>query len=242
MDFVVEEHGGIAPEVFERPFFLKHFAAYRFARSIVEGKKILEIGFGDGYGSNYISGFAQEVIAVDLFQKNVDAANAKWNASNLDFQAMDACDLKFEENTFDVVIAFQLVEHIPRQLHPVFFENVKRVLKGTGKFVLTTPNLERLRKNKGAKYEKNPHHDLEFTPAEFRELLTMAFADVEIFGVNYSPRQNFVMMFKKSGIFKHFPDALNPVKRYFDNMPEEDFAVRKDDCSKALDILAVVSE
>jgi len=240
VDFIVREHSGITPEICERPFFLKHLAAYKFAKDIVRGRKVLEIGFGSGYGSYYLSQFASEVVAVDLFEKNVSAAKAKWKESNLTFQTMDACDLKFEEKSFNVVIAFQLIEHIPRELYPVFFKNVKKVLGDEGEFVLSTPNLENLKK-KGVKYEKNTHHDLEFTPVQFREMLAAEFVNVEMFGVNYSVRQKIFMLLKKSGIFKHFPNAINPVRWYFDNMPEKDFVVKKDVYSQVPDILAIVS-
>ena len=169
----------------------------------------------------------------------MDIAKEKWNNKNLTFQVMDACDLKFRQKNFDVVIAFQLIEHIPRELHTTFLGNIKQVLNGKGKLVLSTPNLENLKK-RGSAYAKNVHHDLEFNSVQFREMLTSEFTNVEMFGVGYSVRQKIFILLKKSGIFKHFPDAINPVKWYFDNMPEKDFVVKKGTYPKVLDLLAVV--
>lgn len=238
MSFVVREHGGLSPEQFERPFFLKHFAPYRFSEKIVEEKKVLEIGFGDGYGSFYLAPYVKDLIAIDLFFKNIALAQKKYQHKNLKFLAMNGYELAFKERIFDAVLAFQLIEHIPRAFHNKFLQEIKRVLKEDGFLILTTPNLLCLQK-KGREYAKNPHHDLEFSDRMLFDLLKEYFSRIDIYKVDYSFKQRFFLRLKKIGLFKYLPSAFNPVDKYFKNMNEEDFAVKKGPVKKAPDILAV---
>lgn len=52
---------------------------------------------------------------------------------------MDTEDFPFEDNLFDAVIALELIEHLYDPDH--FLEEVYRVLKPSGYFILSTPNL-----------------------------------------------------------------------------------------------------
>lgn len=238
MPFEVKEHGGISPEKFERPFFLKHFIPYGFVKDFVKDKVVLEIGFGDGYGSFHLSKYAKKVYAIDLFEKNVTLAKEKYKNSNLEYITMDGCDLKFKDRSFDIVISFQTIEHIPRQLHEVFLNEAKRVLVKDGIFVLTTPNLEKLRK-KNKPHPKNPHHDMEFTYDTLKRLLHKHFIIVKMHGIDYSARQRFFRKIKSIGFFHYFPDNINPVKKYFKNIREHDFVIRDYDAHMGIDLLGV---
>jgi len=52
---------------------------------------------------------------------------------------VDTEDFPFEDNFFDAVIALELIEHLYDPDH--FLEEVYRVLKPSGYFILSTPNL-----------------------------------------------------------------------------------------------------
>ena len=238
MTFVVKEHGGLSPGQFERPFFLKHFTPYRFSKGLVKDKKVLEIGFGDGYGSFYLAPCVESIIGVDLFQKNAALARKKYDHRSLKFMVTDGSKLAFTDKSFDVVLAFQVIEHLPRGLHHDFLEEIKRVLRRGGFLILTTPNLLCLQK-KGKRYAKNPHHDLEFSAEMLISLLREHFEKIDMYKVDYSFKQKFFIKLKRIGIFKYAPPAFNPVDRYFKNMHEEDFVVREAPVKKAPDILAV---
>ena len=45
----------IIPEETDRKFFFQHLKPYEFMRSRVAGKDVLEVGCGDGYGTDYLS-------------------------------------------------------------------------------------------------------------------------------------------------------------------------------------------
>jgi 2-polyprenyl-3-methyl-5-hydroxy-6-metoxy-1,4-benzoquinol methylase len=56
---------------------------------------------------------------------------------NLEFMVMDAKRVGFEDESFDVVISMEVIEHIAEQ--SVFLEEIKRVLRIDGIFILSTP-------------------------------------------------------------------------------------------------------
>jgi len=73
---------------------------------------------------------------------------------NLDeskFICRDATDTKFEPNSFDVVFAADLVEHLFPEVYLNLVKEVYKILKHGGKFVVYTPNrqhfFEILKKN-----------------------------------------------------------------------------------------------
>lgn len=68
--------------------------------------------------------------------------------------------LPFSDNTFDLVIAIEVIEHIEPYVDLIFlFNEVYRVLVNTGKFIFTTPNGLH-------SFEHITHHRM-FTPNSF---------------------------------------------------------------------------
>ena len=236
--FEVSEHGGINPEKESPKFFAKHFSAYHFARSSATGK-VLEIGFGDGYGSSFLALSAQEVKAIDLFDVNVTAAAIKYPRSNLQFVKMDATRMDWKDNAFDAVVSFQVIEHIPQSLLGVFIHEIKRVTRDGGKAFLSTLNLKKNQKP-GKPYEKSPHHDKEFTAREFEEFLKPFFKEVSIYGLYPSAKHAFFERLKKAGILNFLPEPANPVSRYYQRIGVEDFQWLQKTClDESVDLMAV---
>jgi len=56
---------GLIPEDNPPEFFAKHLSAYHALKKDAAGKSILEVGFGDGYGMNYLSDAAKEITGLD---------------------------------------------------------------------------------------------------------------------------------------------------------------------------------
>ena len=79
-----------------------------------------------------------------------------------------------ENNSFDYVVSFQVIEHIKRDFD--FVREVYRVLKPGGKFIVTTPNAP-------MSLTRNPWHVREYRPEELTNILECHFAKVEPFGV-----------------------------------------------------------
>jgi ubiquinone/menaquinone biosynthesis C-methylase UbiE len=100
------------------------------------GKRVLEIGCGNGADAVMFANYGAEYTGVDLTEAAVDAARRHFEVLNLRgaFQVENAERLSFPEASFDFVYSHGVLHHTP---HPdVAFREVHRVLKPGGKAVL----------------------------------------------------------------------------------------------------------
>ena len=74
---------------------------------------VLEIGCAAGYGSKYFIDFFKSVVAVDVDIPAVQYASAKNHNSNLYYGIVDAQQLPFPDECFDVVVCVHIYEHVP---------------------------------------------------------------------------------------------------------------------------------
>jgi 2-polyprenyl-3-methyl-5-hydroxy-6-metoxy-1,4-benzoquinol methylase len=87
--------------------------------------KILNLGRGDGWLTNYLLKKGYNCTGID---KNIAHPNAY-------FREEDVSKLSFGDNTFGCIIMFEVIEHIWTSS----YTQIERVLKPNGKIVLTTP-------------------------------------------------------------------------------------------------------
>ena len=236
--FEITEHSGIDPEAESPRFIAKHLSAYHFARPYAKGR-VLEVGFGDGYGASFLAAAAQEVKAIDLFDRNVNVASAKYPKPNLRFIQMNATALQWEDRYFDLTVSFQVIEHIPEALLSSFIREISRVTRAGGTACLSTLNLKKNQKP-GKSYQKSPHHDKEFTPQEFQDLLAPFFREVVIYGLYPSLKHGLFERLKKAGVFNFLPEAMDPVKRFYQKIGVRDFQwLKKSAIDECIDLMAL---
>lgn len=162
------------------PLFMRHMAMYRFFGQYVRGKKVLEVGFGEGYGTDYLGRIATEITGVDMSQALVDHARKKYGRKNVWFMRGDATEFPFSANAFDVVISSQVLEHVKDYMK--FLVETNRVLRPGGTAIFATPN------RKAMIDGVNPYHFKEFSAAELQKTLEKVFPRVEVDGLFGSPR------------------------------------------------------
>ena len=228
-----QERCGLIPEENPPEFLAKHLSAYHFAKRSLSGKKVLEIGFGDGYGMNYLADSAAEVWGLDIAPKNIPLARLKYPNPKLRFVHFEGLKFPFPDRTFDAACTFQVIEHVPEAQLTAWLSEIRRVLKEGGTLYVSTLNLGTAVKP-GGRYEKNADHDKEFTAPEFEDLLRKIFFDVRLYGLYYSAKHRFFRRLKKWGLLK-----LAPVRGHFDAVTVSDFRVRPGDARHAVDLLAV---
>lgn len=155
--------------------YARHVAAYRFAATRAAGRRVLDAGCGEGFGTQTLADVAAEVLGVDYSPVAIGECRRLWKKPNLRFQQLDLVTPGDFSETFDLVINFQVLEHIEDPLP--FLKGLHARLAPTGTLVLTTPN--RLRT-----ISENPYHVREYTAPELKELLSKVFGSVEVTGMH----------------------------------------------------------
>lgn len=220
----------------ETPLMIaRHFCAYKFAKDYALGKDLLDIGCGEGYGSFFLSGFSRKVTGIDYDQEIINYAKNKYQKDNLVFYKMDITELRFLNNRFDVICAFQLIEHI--QDTKSFLEDVGGLLNNNGVFICSTPN--RLDASPNSNTPLNRFHVKEYLCDEFKELLQTYFNKVEIFSLTRGRKLNFYRRLKKIGLLNFLPVKVDPVKKFYSRISCEHFSITKDNLDATLDFIAV---
>lgn len=156
----------------DNPVHQRLYFPYEAAAKEISGK-VLELGCGWGRGVEKLLSVADHFTGLD---KNVELIN-KLQAAYPEhtFKTADLPYLTdFEDNTFDFVVTFQVIEHIQDDYK--FLSEAKRVLKHGGKIFLTTVN-------KDYSLSRNPWHIREYKTHELKALMEKYFTKVDAFGV-----------------------------------------------------------
>jgi GT2 family glycosyltransferase/SAM-dependent methyltransferase len=155
----------------------EHLHRYAICRDRVAGLRVLDVACGAGYGTNILAQAAAEATGVDIDAAAIRKASKKYKRDNLKFVTADCCEMPFEADSFDVVVANEMIEHIEEQA--AFLEEAKRVLKPGGALLVSTPNKPVYNRYKSP----NPFHVAEMTIPEFRRLLKRHFGHVQFTGL-----------------------------------------------------------
>src|SRR5580658_10192696 len=117
----------------------EHFHRYLWAASVVAGRRVLDLGSGEGFGSAILAGSARHVVGVEIDERTVEHSTLNYAAPNLEFHVGSALDLSdYETGSFGAVVAFEIVEHVDDQ--EKMLAEVARVLADDGVLVMSTPD------------------------------------------------------------------------------------------------------
>jgi len=100
------------------------------------GQRILEIGCGIGTVVAELTKQGYDATGTDISQVAIEYGRAKYG--NIRLEVQPAEELPYADGTFDVVLSFDLFEHIARIDRHV--SEVQRVLKPAGYYLFQTPN------------------------------------------------------------------------------------------------------
>ncbi len=159
--------------------YLMHLKAYEAASEIGAGRTALDYGCNVGYGTKVLSLRCGKTVGVDISARAIKEAQRRYGGDGIEFHVIDGSHLPFADGSFDMVVSFQVIEHISDEAG--YLTEIKRVLTKNGRALFTTPNAE-IRIPCGKK-PFNPFHVREFSAGELRELLQKYFAPVEIQGL-----------------------------------------------------------
>jgi GT2 family glycosyltransferase/ADP-heptose:LPS heptosyltransferase/2-polyprenyl-3-methyl-5-hydroxy-6-metoxy-1,4-benzoquinol methylase len=155
--------------------YLQHMTRYIFSKQFCQGKVVLDIACGSGYGSKAIldSG-AKNVIGVDISKETILYCKEKFTDNNIEFLQGSVEKIPLSNDSVDIVVSFETIEHVDAETQVKFLEEVKRVMKSDGILIVSTPN--------SIVYPNgNKYHLKELTPDEFQGILSDNFNNVQLF-------------------------------------------------------------
>ena len=104
----------------------------------LRNKDVLEIGCATGETCHVASQFGAHVAGCDLSAAVIGIAQSRY--PTLEFHTTPADSIPFPPQSFDLILAFELIEHLPKP--SLFNDEVLRLLRPGGILVLTTPNAD----------------------------------------------------------------------------------------------------
>jgi ubiquinone/menaquinone biosynthesis C-methylase UbiE len=106
-----------------------------------KGKVILNIGCGFGWFELHaIKKGAKKIVGIEITEEDLRVAKNKVKHKNVHFKVGSAIDLPFKDNSFDSVVSWEVIEHIPKNTEAQMFKEIARVLKPKGKLFISTPS------------------------------------------------------------------------------------------------------
>lgn len=138
----------------------------------VKGKRVLDAGAGDGFLSALM---APSNVSVTSLEQDLDghhlAKHLLAEHENIDVVHGSVYDIQFPDNSFDVVVHADVIEHLENPQKAV--SEFARVLKPAGVALVSTPQ-----RRPGRLWDSR--HCKEYDPVEFRDLLLINFRHVQI--------------------------------------------------------------
>ena len=166
----------------ENYWFRRHEVVYRRLVERCRDRDVLEAGSGEGYGADLIADVARTVIGLDYDESAVAHVRARY--PRVDMRHGNLAELPLPDGAVDVVVNFQVIEHLWDQGQ--FVTECARVLRPGGTLLMSTPT--RITFSPGRDTPVNPFHTRELNAAELTELLEAAGFRMEaMLGVYHGP-------------------------------------------------------
>jgi len=192
----------------EYVMYLRHLFAYQFSKKYLQKDfEVLDLGCGEGYGTDLLSQSVNSIIGIDVDPEVVKYAQEKYGSQNCRFEVYDGAMIRYQEKKFDVITSFQVIEHV-KDDH-LFIEEIHRLLKPGGWFIMTTPN--KTMRMRPLQKPFNRFHIREYYPHELRNLLEKKFSRVDIFGVSGNEQ---IMLMETKRIDQVQKNLNNPIKNW----------------------------
>jgi 2-polyprenyl-3-methyl-5-hydroxy-6-metoxy-1,4-benzoquinol methylase len=158
----------------DNPLHQRLLKPYVLAQSFLTGKEsVLEVGCGEGRGIDLLLPLSDRFTAIDKLKGAIARLQIKFPEGK--FVALNFPPFAgLPDNAYDVVISFQVIEHIKDDRF--FMQEIYRVLKPGGVALLTTPN-------RSMSLTRNPWHVREYLAHELHRLAHSVFDQVEMKGI-----------------------------------------------------------
>ncbi len=151
----------------------EHWHRYAFARRFVAGKRVLDAACGEGYGTALVAEVAASAVGVDIDAAVVATARGAYaQRANLRFEVASVTLLPLADQSIDVVVSFETVEHVSAHEQTMMLAEFARVLAPGGLLVMSSPNKRRYSDERNY---ANPFHRHELYRDDLEALLARDF-------------------------------------------------------------------
>lgn len=168
MSDIMEHHNPLGKSDY---LSIQHMERYIFAISrLIPGQRLLDIACGAGYGTALLLKYGCNAIGADCDEYAVSGAQAIYPQGS--FVRADVLNIPFTDESFDAVVSFETIEHVVDGNR--FLSEVHRILRPSGIFICSTPNI---------RYTAHPpYHVKEYSPGEFYGLVQQWFPQADRYG------------------------------------------------------------
>lgn len=156
----------------------------------VTAGRALDVGCGDGRGTFELSKILGDdfvFVGIDFSERAI--AFAKLMAPEIEFHVQDGKALPYEPAVFSLVVAREVIEHIPEYELDTFLLQIHRVLEPHGRLLITTPSeLRRV----------PPKHFQHFSSEKLERLLTKnGFVVEDLRGFGWWPSPSIERLYRR---------------------------------------------
>lgn len=148
---------------------------YSFARSMAEGKDVLEVACGSGQGLGLLAQVAKKVVGVDIDPALVKIAkNTYVGRNNIEIYLGNASRIPFEDKSFDLIILFEAIYYLPDVAS--FAQEAKRLLRPGGHLLICSANRE------WSEFNPSPFSQKYYSAQEYSSVFHDGFNNCKCYG------------------------------------------------------------
>jgi SAM-dependent methyltransferase len=106
----------------------------------LRGREVLDIGCGFGWFEIIsLEAGATRIAGIEPDETDLATARCFFDHEHVSFHVGSATEIPFPDQSFDTVVCWEVLEHIPKNSEPRAFAEIARVLKPGGVFYMSTP-------------------------------------------------------------------------------------------------------
>jgi glycosyltransferase involved in cell wall biosynthesis/LmbE family N-acetylglucosaminyl deacetylase/uncharacterized coiled-coil protein SlyX len=197
----------------------ERFHVYSFTRDLVAGKRVLELGCGDGAGSVLLATVAASVLAIEPDRDKFQRACACCVRENLEFRHAPLMELPVAgEGLFDGIVCFEALDEVEDP--EILLREVKRLLTPEGIVIASAAG----RYAAGAIESETPSAR-GFTADEFKACFSGIFGHTLFFGQRLYPSSTIFPLDFETGMTREL--LAERFEKGFSLCPEKETEVRR---------------
>lgn len=117
---------------------ISHTSSFEFSKPYIFNKKLLNVGCWTGNFEQLLKDFPCNLTGMEIEEKALSVA--KKNNRHSKYVLASILRAPFHNQSFDVVMLWMVLEHLPMKTEAGALKEINRLLKEDGYLILTTPN------------------------------------------------------------------------------------------------------